>query len=59
MITNNIKPVIDFNKDKKDTADFFCNCPNCKNIVGKITYGYKYDGGIALGQALAVCYNSL
>lgn len=38
----------------KDDVDFFCNCPNCKDIIGKITYGYKYEGGVAL-EGFKVC----
>ena len=44
----NIQPIVNFNRDKNDSADLFCNCPNCRNIIGKITYGYKYEGGVAL-----------
>lgn len=43
-----IQPIVNFNRDKNDSADLFCNCPNCRNIIGKITYGYKYEGGVAL-----------
>ena len=44
----NIQPIVNFNRNKNDSADLFCNCPNCRNIIGKITYGYKYEGGVAL-----------
>ena len=37
----------EFKYDNKQEA-FFCNCPDCNSVVGKISYGYKYEGGVAL-----------
>ncbi len=42
-----LAPIFKF-ATNKDDVDFFCNCPNCKQIVGKIEYSFKYEEGVAL-----------